>query len=90
MISVLVMANDLLLASAIASRLAGEISPETIRVAQHELDRQDHQSLVMVIEQGERASGSVFFSFYSLHTKTQEREKRDAALSARLFTGFDL
>jgi len=71
---ILVMASDSRLASAIASRLAEGISPDTIHVPQHALDKQDHQSLVMVLTDSE----SIVCSFYSSPFKTQEREKRDA------------
>lgn len=90
MIRVLVMANDPLLASAVASRLAGEISTQAIRVAHYALDKEDHQPLVMVIERGKRENESVFYSLYSLPFKTQEREKRDATPSTQLFTGFEI
>lgn len=68
------MASDSRLADAIASRLAEDISPDTIHVTHHELDKEDHQSLVMVLTDGE----SIFCSFYSSPFKTQERERRDA------------
>ena len=76
-----VITNDSLLAAAIASQLADEISPEAIRVTQHELAKDDHQSLVMIIEEGKLESKSIFFSFYSSPFKTQKREKCDDVIS---------
>jgi hypothetical protein len=87
---ILVMASDSLLVGTIASRLASEISPDSIHVTRHELDKNDHQSLVMFIQGGKGKSGSVFYSFYSLPYKTQEREKRDATHLAWPVTGFDI
>ena len=74
----LVMTNDSLLAAAMASRLAEDISPEVIHVTHHELNKEHHQSLVVMIEEGKPESESIFCSFYSSPFKTQEREKRDA------------
>jgi hypothetical protein len=73
-----VMGNDSLLADAIASRLAAEIGPAAIHVTHHEFDKEDHQSLVMILEEGKLGSESMFCIFYSLPIKTQEHEKRDA------------
>jgi hypothetical protein len=87
---ILVMASGSLLVGTIASRLAGEISPDSIHVTRHKLDKNDHQSLVMFIQEGKGESGSVFYSFYSLPYKTQEGEKRVTAHFTRAFTGFDI
>ena len=89
MIRVLSMANDSLLADAIASRLAEEISPESIHVTHHTLDKEDHRSLVMIIEEGKLGSESIFCSFYSSPFKTQEGEKRVTTHFAWAFTGID-
>jgi ApbE superfamily uncharacterized protein (UPF0280 family) len=78
MIRVLVMANDTLLADAIASLLAEQVGVDSIRLTHHRLESDDLHSLVMVVEEGKPADGSIFYSFSSL-CKTQEREKRDAA-----------
>ena len=74
-----VMRNDSLLADAIASRLAAEISPAAIHVTHHEFDKEDHRSLVMILEEGKLGSESIFCVFYSSPIKTQEPAKRDAA-----------
>jgi dTDP-4-dehydrorhamnose reductase len=71
MTRILVITNDSLLAAAIASRLEDEISVEAIHVTHHELDLEDHQSLVMVIEDGKPESEPIFCSFYSSPFKTQ-------------------
>jgi hypothetical protein len=71
MIRVLVMTNDALLAAAIASRLAEEISPQAIHVTHHELATEDHQPLVIVIEDGKPESEPILRSFYSSPFKTQ-------------------
>jgi hypothetical protein len=75
---ILVMANNSHLADAIASSLAEDISPEATHVTHYELDRETHPSLVMVLDEGNLRSESIFCSFYSSPFKTQEREKRDA------------
>jgi hypothetical protein len=74
-----VLGNDPLLADAIASRLAAEISPAAIHVTHHEFDREEHSSLVMILEEGKPGSESIFCCFYASPIKTQEREKRDVA-----------
>jgi len=76
MIRVLVMANDTLLADAIASLLAEQVGVDAIRLTHHQLESEDLHSLVMVVDEGKPGNEPIFCSSLC---KTQEREKRDAA-----------
>jgi hypothetical protein len=53
MIRVLMMANDSLLAEGIGSLLAQEIDLDVVRLTRHELDMADHQSVLIVIDEGQ-------------------------------------
>ena len=59
MIRVLVMANDSLLADAIASTLAEEISLDVVRVTRRELGKGDRYSVVIIVDEGESESESI-------------------------------
>jgi len=59
MISVLVMANDSLLADAIVSMLAEEIDLDVIRLTHRELGSGDHQSVVIVVDEGKPEDESI-------------------------------
>jgi hypothetical protein len=56
MIRVLVMANDSLLADAIASTLAEEINLDVVRVTRRELGKGDRHSVVIVVDEGDSES----------------------------------
>jgi len=76
MIRVLVMANDPLLADAMAAMLAEQVGVDSIRLTHHRLESDDLHSLVMVVDGGKPGNEPIFFSSLC---KTQEREKRDAS-----------
>jgi len=78
MIRVLVMANDTLLADAIASLLTEQVGVDAFRLTHHQLEGEDLHPVVMVVDEGKTGNESIFYSFSSL-CKTQECEKRDAA-----------
>lgn len=59
MIRVLVMANDSLLADAIVSTLAEEISLDVVRVTRRELGKGDRYSVVIIVDEGESDSESI-------------------------------
>jgi hypothetical protein len=59
MIRVLVMANDSLLADAIASTLAAEIDLDVVRVTRRELGKGDRHSVVIVVDEGEVEDESI-------------------------------
>jgi len=59
MIRVLVMANDSLLADAIASMLAEEIDLDVIRVTRRELGKGDRHSVVILVDEGESETESI-------------------------------
>jgi len=59
MIRVLVMANDSLLADAIASTLAEEIDLDVIRVTRRELGKGDRHSVVILVDEGESETESI-------------------------------
>jgi hypothetical protein len=52
MIRVLVMANDSLLADAIASTLAEEIDLDVVRITRRELGKGDRHSVVIIVDEG--------------------------------------
>jgi hypothetical protein len=84
---VFVMGNDPLLADAIVSRLAAEISPAATH---HEFDRENHRSLVMVFEEGTWGANrySVFFLRHSLRRRNVRNVTQQTSFG--LFAGFDL
>ena len=59
MIRVLVMANDSLLADAIASILAEEINLDVVRVTRRELGKGQPHSVVIIVDEGESESESI-------------------------------
>jgi len=59
MIRVLVMANDSLLADAIASMLTEEIDLDVIRVTRRELGKGDRHSVVILVDEGESETESI-------------------------------
>src|SRR5688572_15443506 len=59
MIRVLLMANNSLLADAIASTLADEIDLDVIRLTHRELGKGDHHSVVIVVDEGEPEHESI-------------------------------
>jgi len=77
MIRVLVLANDTLLADAIAWLLTEQVGVDAFQLTHHKLEDEDLHPVVMVLEERKPGDESMFYSFSSL-CKTQEREKRDA------------
>jgi len=59
MMRVLVMANDSLLADAIASTLAEEIDLDVVRVTRRELGKGDRHSVVILVDEGEAETESI-------------------------------
>lgn len=59
MIRVLVLANDSLLADALASMLAAEINLDVIRLTHRELGKVDHHSVVIVVDDGQPGNESI-------------------------------
>jgi hypothetical protein len=55
----LVLANDSLLADALASMLAVEINLDVIRLTHRELGRVDHHSVVIVVDDGQPGNESI-------------------------------
>jgi hypothetical protein len=59
MMRILMMANDSLLADAVASTLAGELDLDVVRVTRLEPEKGNRHSVVIVVDQGESEGSSI-------------------------------